>query len=652
MLDDPVVTDSEYDRLLRQLEALEEQNPELITSDSPTQRVGGEPLDEFEQVQHQVPMLSLDNSFDDDELKAFDQRVKDRLKIEEDIEYACEPKLDGIAVSLLYVNGILERGATRGDGNTGENITHNVRTIADVPLRLLGDDYPEVLEVRGEVYIPHKGFEQLNKEAIEKEDKVFANPRNAAAGSLRQLDPRIAAQRPLAMCCYGMGLVEKERVPLPDSHADTLRAFKQWGLRISSELDVVKGISGCINYYEKIAAKREKLGYDIDGIVFKVNQKQQQDVLGFVSRAPRWAIARKFPAQEEMTSLLDIDFQVGRTGTITPVARLEPVAVGGVMVSNATLHNRDEIERLDVQVGDVVIIRRAGDVIPKVVKVVKEKRKGKEKIIEFPSHCPICKSVLEQIEGEAAIRCTGGFICAAQRKEAIKHFVSRKAMDVEGLGEKLIDVLVDKELIQSVADLYRLSKEQLSALERMGEKSASNVLDSLEKSKQTTLPRFLYALGIREVGEATALNLAQHFGGLEAIAEADEDALCEVEDVGPVVAKFVKQFFENDNNQLLLKELQGSGIHWPVIDVVSQDLPLKGKTYVVTGKLEKMSRDEAKKELQLLGAKVAGSVSKNTYAVIAGPGAGSKLEKAEKLDIEVMDEEGFISLLKRYGDGE
>ncbi|KAA1188147.1 NAD-dependent DNA ligase LigA [Pseudohalioglobus sediminis] len=649
VLDDPSVPDAEYDRVLRALQQLEQDHPELVTPDSPTQRVGATPLEQFSQVAHEVPMLSLDNAFDADELAAFERRLLDRLgDSAAPIPYSCEPKLDGIAVSLLYRDGVLVRGATRGDGRTGEDITHNVRTVPSIPLQLRGSDYPGVLEVRGEVYMPRAGFEQLNEQARAEGSKPFVNPRNAAAGSLRQLDARITARRNLEMCCYGVGQVEEGELP-PEQSA-VLQQLNAWGLRINNEARVVEGIAACEEYYEYLAARRDALPYDIDGIVYKVNRIDQQQALGFISRSPRWAIARKFPAQEQMTRLLDVEFQVGRTGAVTPVARLEPVFVGGVTVSNATLHNRDEIERLGVQVGDTVVVRRAGDVIPQVVSVVAERRPKDARPIEFPSRCPVCGSPTERLEGEAVIRCMGGLVCAAQQKAAIKHFASRRALDIEGLGDKLVEQLVDEGLVASVASLYRLQKDQLLALERMGEKSADNLLAAIEKSKSTTLPRFIFALGIREVGEATAANLARHFGSWDALVAASEEQLLEVADVGPVVADHLRQFFDSSDSMALAAELRDLGMHWPDLDVVPADaLPLAGQTWVVTGKLEEMGRNEAKALLQQLGAKVAGSVSARTHCVVAGPGAGSKLTKARELGIEVIDEAGFIELLGSHG---
>ncbi|MEE8057334.1 MAG: NAD-dependent DNA ligase LigA [Pseudomonadales bacterium] len=646
-LDDPSIPDAEYDRLMRELQQLEVEHPDLINEDSPTQRVGAEPLEGFSQITYEVPMLSLDNVFNREELRDFEHRIRSRLGDETAFTFVCEPKLDGAAISLLYRSGKLARGATRGDGSVGEDITHNVRTIPSIPLVLLGEGYPEVLEVRGEIYIPKKGFDALNKRARINNEKLFVNPRNAAAGSLRMLDARITAERPLEMCCYSVGLVQGGE--LPSNHSAILEQLQQWGFRINSEMRVVDGVAACLEYHDYLLAKRSGLPYDIDGIVYKVNDLALQQQLGFTAKGPRWAIAHKFPAEEEITQLLGVDFQVGRTGAITPVARLEPVFVGSVTVSNATLHNRDEIERLGVMINDTVVVRRAGDVIPQVVKVVLDRRPENAIKIQFPDQCPMCESALERVEGEAVTRCTGGLICGAQQKQAIKHFASRKAMDVDGLGDKLVEQLVDEGLIQSVADLYQLTVEQLAELERMGEKSAENLVQALEASKSTTLPKFLFALGIREVGEATAANLAKHFGNLPTIQQATVEALLEVDDVGPIVAQHSYNFFTGEHSQGLLAALQQAGIHWPAIEVQSVDeLPLAGTTYVVTGTLETMGRNEAKEKLQNLGAKVAGSVSKKTSCVVAGPGAGSKLTKAQALGIDIIDEQGLIALLKKY----
>jgi DNA ligase (NAD+) len=647
-LDDPQITDADYDRLMFRLRELETQFPNSITPDSPTQRVGATPLSAFQTVVHEMPMLSLDNAFSDEDLLAFNQRVQDRLKSADDIEYACELKLDGIAVSLLYRDGLLVRGATRGDGTNGEDITQNVRTINSIPLRLLGSGYPSVLEVRGEIYMPKAGFNALNEKARAADEKLFVNPRNAAAGSLRQLDSRITASRPLEMCAYSVGWVDGGE--LPETHSGVLAALKTWGFLTNRETQVAKNIQEAMAFYRRIGEKRDALAYDIDGIVFKVNSRQLQDTLGFISRAPRWAIAYKFPAQEESTILLDVEFQVGRTGAVTPVARLQPVFVGGVTVSNATLHNRDEINRLGIKIGDTVIVRRAGDVIPQIVQVVENKRPVDARDILFPEHCPVCHSPVETIADEAVARCSGGLVCAAQRKEAIKHFASRKAMNVEGVGDKLVEQLVDLGLVNNLADIYALTRDQLAAMERMGEKSADNILAALENSKRTTLAKFIYALGIREVGESTARNFANYFGSFEAMAAADQESLQMVPDVGPVVAHFVAEFFAQESNRLAVAALRAAGIHWDNIEVASPDaLPLNGLTYVLTGTLEALSRDDAKAHLLALGAKVAGSVSAKTDYVVAGPGAGSKLAKAEELGLKVMGETGLLDLLREHG---
>ncbi len=646
-LDNPEISDAEYDRLLQRLKTLETQYPTLITADSPTQRVGATPLSEFATVVHETPMLSLDNAFSDEDVIAFNKRIQDRLKSADDIEYACEVKLDGIAVSLMYRDGVLVRGATRGDGTRGEDITQNVRTIASIPLKLVGKIFPDILEVRGEIYMPRAGFNAFNEKALALGEKLFVNPRNAAAGSLRQLDSRITANRTLEMCAYNTGLVEGDE--LPDRHTDILATLRNWGFLINRELQVAKNITECLAYYRRIQAIRNELAYDIDGIVFKVNSRILQEKLGFISRAPRWAIAYKFPAQEETTVLLDVEFQVGRTGAVTPVARLNPVFVGGVTVSNATLHNRDEINRLGVKIGDTVIVLRAGDVIPKIVAVVEAKRPANTRDIIFPETCPVCGSKVETAPGEAVARCDGGLICAAQRKEAIKHFVSRKAMNVEGLGDKLVEQLVELKLITNVADIYSLTREQLANLDRMGEKSADNILAALEISKKTTLAKFIYALGIREVGEATARNFAKAYGTFEAFAAADELGLQQVPDVGPVVAHFVYQFFQQEDNRAAIEQLKAVGIDWPNEIAAMVDLPLTGLTYVLTGTLETLNRDDAKAHLLALGAKVSGSVSAKTDYVVAGTSAGSKLQKAEELGIKVLSEADLIDLLTRHG---
>jgi DNA ligase (NAD+) len=647
VLDDPDIPDAEFDRLYNQLLALEEAHPELVTHDSPTQRVGSTPLTAFDQIQHQMPMLSLDNVFNEEDLRAFNQRIQDRLKLEEVIEFAAEPKLDGLAISLRYEQGELIYAATRGDGTTGENVTQNVRTMKSVPLRLLGTDFPAVLEVRGEVFMPKAGFDRLNRLAKEKGDKEFANPRNAAAGSLRQLDPEITASRPLSLYCYSTGVVEGG--VMADTHYETLRQLRDFGLPVCGEIKRLHGVDECLAYYEDISKRRDNLPYDIDGIVYKVNSIELQNRLGFVARAPRWAIAHKFPAQEEISRIIDVDFQVGRTGAITPVARLEPVFVGGVTVSNATLHNMDEIRRKDVRVGDQVIVRRAGDVIPEVARVVPGSRKKPLAEIKMLAHCPVCDSVIEQVEGEAIARCTGGLYCQAQRAEAIKHFASRKAMDIDGLGDKLVEQLVDEDLIHTSADLYQLSAETLASLERMAEKSASNLVAALEKSKHPALSRFIYALGIREVGETTAMNLANEFKTLSAVQKADYDQLIEVQDIGPIVAQHIVNFFQQQHNLEVIDQLLAAGIKVQAVkQAAAEDLPdseFFGKTIVITGTLPTMSRDEAKQKLVAAGAKVTGSVSAKTDYLLAGDKAGSKLSKAEKLGVQVIDEAAMLALL-------
>ncbi|WP_105573647.1 NAD-dependent DNA ligase LigA [Cronobacter sakazakii] len=647
VMDAPEVPDAEYDRLMRELRALEEAHPELVTPDSPTQRVGAAPLTEFSQVRHEVPMLSLDNVFDEASFLAFNKRVQDRLKSTDALVYCCELKLDGLAVSLLYENGLLVRAATRGDGTTGEDITLNVRTIRAIPLKLRGDNIPARLEVRGEVFLPQAGFEKINEEARRTGGKVFANPRNAAAGSLRQLDPRVTAKRPLTFFCYGVGLLEGGE--LPRSHMERLQQFKTWGLPVSERIRLVKTPEEVLAFYHQVEADRPTLGFDIDGVVIKVDSLELQEQLGFVARAPRWAVAFKFPAQEQMTTVRDVEFQVGRTGAITPVARLEPVQVAGVLVSNATLHNADEIARLGLRIGDKVVIRRAGDVIPQVVNVVLSERPEETRPVVFPAQCPVCGSDVERVEGEAVTRCTGGLICGAQRKEALKHFVSRRAMDVDGMGDKIIDQLVEKEYVHTPADLFRLTAGKLTGLDRMGPKSAQNLVNALEKAKETTFARFLYALGIREVGEATAAGLAAHFGTLEALINASIDDLQKVPDVGIVVATHVFNFFEEESNRAVIHDLtEEVGIHWPAPQVVKAeeiDSPFAGKTVVLTGTLSQMSRDDAKARLAALGAKVSGSVSKKTDLLIAGEAAGSKLAKAQELGIEVIDEAEMLRLL-------
>ena len=645
--DAPVLSDAEFDNLFRQLRQIETDHPELITEDSPTQRVGSKPLEGFTQVRHEMAMLSLDNAFSEEDLHDFERRIKTRLETSSMIEYACEPKIDGIAVSLLYENGMFVRGATRGDGTTGEDITQNIRTIESVPLRLMSTGYPARLEVRGEVYIAKSTFREFNRAAEQVGEKVFANPRNAAAGSVRQLDAKLTAKRKLTMFCYSAGLVEAGE--LPGKQSEILAQFKKWGLRVNPIIDVVSGSDACVDYYNRILGARDELNYEIDGVVFKVNDIALQSRLGLLTRTPRWAIAHKFPAEEGRTRLLDVEFQVGRTGAITPVARLEPVKVGGVTISNATLHNMDEIDRLGLLIGDTVLIQRAGDVIPKIVRVFVEERDGKTKPIEMPTRCPACGSEILLAESEVIARCSGGLVCQAQRKESIRHFASRLALDIEGLGDKLVEQLVDQEMIENPADLYRLQESDLLRLERMAPKSANNLLMALGVSKTTTLPRFIYALGIGEVGESTSRNLAVYFGDLETLRAASEEQLQQVPDVGPIVAAKIHGFFAQQVNQGVIDSLLDSGITWPEEERKVNLNALMGKTFVLTGSLTGMTRHEAKAKLQALGAKVSGSVSKNTSFVVAGEAAGSKLSKAEGLGIPVLDEQGLTALLNEHG---
>ncbi|HDZ08959.1 NAD-dependent DNA ligase LigA [Pseudohongiella sp.] len=668
----PEIPDVDYDRLFDRLVELETAFPQLLTPDSPTQRVGDKPLAGFTQVKHDVPMMSLAKVFNDSDLADFETRILKRLEIEdEDAEppvYSCEPKIDGVAVSLLYEQGLLVRAATRGDGVTGEDITHNVRTIGSIPLRLgTGDsperlEVPDRLEVRGEIYMTRSGFAAMNEEAERSEDgRTFVNPRNAASGALRQLDPRIAAKRPLRFFTYSALVKGTEgfselNPSVPFTHSGILELLGQWGLPLNPERAVVSGYQACLAYANQLLAKRDQLDYEIDGAVIKVDNIRLQNELGSNARTPRWAMAYKFPAEEASTTVNDVEFQVGRTGTITPVARLEPVFVGGVTVSNATLHNMDEIERLGLRIGDRVILRRAGDVIPKIVSVVKgTSLKGTEGFTELNpsvpfteitmlSTCPACDSPVEK-DGDVLYRCTGGLICPAQRKESLRHFCSRAALDIEGLGEKLVEQLVDADMVKTVADVFTLNKEDLLSLERMGEKSADNLLAAIDKSRSTTLPRLLYGLGIREVGEATALSLATHFGSLEKLMQADQEALEQVADVGPIMAEHIAHFFANEENDKVIAQLRERGVTWPEHQAQSVSDELAGQTWVLTGTLETMTRDEARAALQALGAKVSGSVSKKTSCVVAGPGAGSKLDKANELGVKVIDEQGLIDLL-------
>jgi DNA ligase (NAD+) len=643
VLDDPEVPDAEYDRLMRELETIESDFPELVTADSPTQRVSGTPMDGFETVLHRVPMLSLGNAFSDDEVADFQRRVSQGLE-RDDITFVAEPKLDGVAISLTYVEGLLTTAATRGDGERGEDVTANVRTIRAVPLKLHGDGWPSLLEVRGEIYMPRAGFEIFNRKAVKKGEKPLVNPRNGAAGSLRQLDPRLTAKRPLAFFAYSTAT----RNHLPDTQFETLARLRDWGIPVNPEVRLVRGLDGCLDYHKRMEALRPGLGYDIDGVVYKVDRFDQQGFLGFVSKAPRWALAHKFPAEEEMTRLLDIDIQVGRTGALTPVARLEPVFVGGVTVTNATLHNEDEIRRKDVRSGDWVVVRRAGDVIPEVARAIHQRRQTELAEFQMPDTCPECGSAVERVEGEAVTRCTGGLICPAQRKHSIRHFATRKAMDIEGLGDKLIDQLVETGLVHTVADLYHLNHEQIASMERMGGKSAENLLKALEASKEPPLDRLLYALGIREVGEVTAHSLAAYFKTMEALQEADEETLVEVSDVGPIVASHVAAFFQQEDNRMVIQALQDAGVDWQALEDKTGEQPLAGETWVLTGALS-MPRIQAKNLLESLGAKVTGSVSAKTSTLLAGEAAGSKLAKAQKLDVRVISESDFVEYLGTQG---
>jgi DNA ligase (NAD+) len=647
VLDAPSVPDSEYDRLFRELQALETQHPNLITSDSPTQRVGGAALKAFDSVTHNTPMLSLNNAFEESELAAFDKRIRDSLGIEE-INYAVEPKFDGLALTLRYEDGVFVQGATRGDGYSGEDVTHNLRTIRAIPQKLVTNKPPKLLEVRGEVLILKRDFEKLNRDQESRGEKLFANPRNAAAGSLRQLDPKITASRPLTFFAYGLGAAEG--VPILTTHSSAMDYLESLRLPVCVERSTVKGLQGLLSYYQAIGNKRNALPFDIDGVVYKVNAFNQQNELGFVSRAPRWAIAHKFPAQEALTVVQAIEVQVGRTGAITPVARLNPVFVGGVNVTNATLHNQDEIDRKDVRVGDTVSVRRAGDVIPEVVSVVLEKRPTasiKFNLLESINHvCPVCGSHVIRQEDESVARCTGGLFCQAQRKQAILHFASRRALDIEGLGEKLVDQLVDAGLVHSLSDIYSLDLATLSSLDRMAEKSAQNIIDALNHSKKTTLARFIYGLGIRNVGEATAKDLARYYGNINAVLDADIDSLQQVPDIGPIVAESIVQFFAESHNREVIAKLIAAGIHWQDSAGTSTTTgALAGKTFVLTGTLPTLSRDQAKEMLEAAGAKVSGSVSKKTDYIVAGAEAGSKLTKAEELGVIIIDESALLKLL-------
>jgi DNA ligase (NAD+) len=654
VLDDPEVPDAEYDRLMRELNALEATHPDLVASDSPTQRVGAAPAAAFAEVVHRAPMLSLDNAFTDDEVLAFDRRARERLGSEAELQYSAEPKLDGLAISVLWQDGVLVQAATRGDGSRGEDVTANLRTIRSVPLRLRGTA-PRLLEARGEVFMTLAGFERMNAQAEARGDKVFVNPRNAAAGALRQLDARITATRPLDIFFYGIGVVEG--AGLPARHSELLATLRDWGLRTCPEAATVPGAAGCLDYYRALGARRASLPYQIDGVVYKVDSLADQQRLGFVSRAPRWAVAHKFPADEELTTVRDIDFQVGRTGALTPVARLAPVFVGGVTVSNATLHNMDEVERKDVRVGDTVVVRRAGDVIPEVARVLSERRPADARRVSLPEACPVCGAPVVREPEEAVARCTGGYFCSAQRKERLRHFAARRALDIEGLGEKLIEQLVDAGWVESPADLYELDAARLAGLERMGERSATKIIEALERSKSTRLSRFLFALGIRDVGESTALALERYLGSLDVLMAADAGRLQQVPDVGPVVAARIVEFFANDANRAVIGRLRRAGLNWPETEPLpladdaapasaGDALPLQGLGFVVTGTLASLSRADAEERLRALGARVAGSVSRRTSFVVAGTDAGSKLRRAVELGVPVLDENQLLQVLE------
>ncbi|MGP1959953.1 MAG: NAD-dependent DNA ligase LigA [Arsenophonus sp. NC-TX2-MAG3] len=647
VLNTPKISDAEYDRMMQELKKIEADHPEWITGDSPTQRVGAPPLKTFKQVHHKIPMLSLDNVFDEESYLAFDKRVHDRLKKNTPLTFCCELKLDGLAVTLLYEQGKLVQAATRGDGTTGENITTNIRTIRAIPLRLISDNIPARIEIRGEVFMTHRGFKKLNEEARRNDGKIFSNPRNAAAGSLRQLDPCITAKRPLTFFCYGFGLLAGGK--LPPSQYKCLIQFKKWGLPVSDKIALCKNSQQVLDYYHQVKHQRLSLGFDIDGVVVKVDLLSLQEELGFVARAPRWATAFKFPAQEQITLLHDVEFQVGRTGVITPVARLEPVQVAGVTISNATLHNANEIERLGIRIGDTVIIRRSGDVIPQIINVLTERRSPNSQKIRFPVHCPACGSTIERIEGETVIRCTGGLTCAEQRKGALKHFVSCRAMNIKGMGSKIIDQLVDKKYVTTAADLYHLNINILAKLEHIGLKSAQNLINTLNKSKRTTLARFIYALGIREVGEVIARNLAIHYVTLTSLMVTDMKSLKMVPGVGETVAKHVINFFHEQYNCNMINELVNEiDISWPTIVTKKTNSPFTGKTLVLTGTLNYLTRNELKAKLILLGAKVTGSVSKKTNLVIAGKTVSSKLKKANELGIKIINENELMMLLEDH----
>ena len=644
VLDDPELADAEFDALFDRLVELEKDHPRLVTPDSPTQRVGAAPSARFAAVAHELPMLSLDKCASEEEFVDWEARCRTRVGYEGELEFTCEPKIDGVAVSLIYENGTLVRGATRGDGSNGEDISANVRTVAAVPLRLLGDGYPETLEVRGEIYMPLAGFRAFNEAAAKTGERLLVNPRNAAAGSLRQLDPKLTASRPLSMYCYSAGLRGAWR---PETQWQVLEAFKRWGLRVNERVVRVRGVQSCLEYVRGLVGDRRSLGYDVDGVVVKVNAFAMQDALGNVTRRPRWAVAYKYPAEEATTELRGVEFQVGRTGAITPVARLAPVFVGGATVSNATLHNMDEVERLDLRLGDTVMVHRAGDVIPQVTKVIESKRPEAARSVAMPERCPACGTLIERPQGEAVARCPAGLTCPAQRKESLKHFASRLAMDIEGLGDKLVEQLVERGMVAGPADLYGLDADALESLDRMGPKSAGNLIDALNASKHTTFARFIYSLGIREVGETTAANLANHFRRLDELRGASEEVLNEVPDVGPIVASRIRNFFDDAHNQEVVGRLIAQGIDWPAPSKPARS-PLAGERWVLTGTLTAMTRNEAKARLVRLGAKVTGSVSASTTRVVAGPGAGSKAQKAEELEIPMMDEAEFVEALEKH----
>lgn len=647
VMDNPSVPDAEYDRCFKTLHALEAQYPHYLTSDSPTQRVGATPASALQPVAHHQPMLSLSNVFNSDELQAFIKRVSEKVNLDEkNLLFTCEPKLDGLAINLTYEKGVLIHAATRGDGAVGENVTNNIKTITAVPLKLMTEQVPMLIEVRGEVYMPKAGFSAMNEEARRHGDKTFANPRNAAAGSLRQLNPAITANRPLAIYCYGIGACEG--YTLPNSHFKQLELLREMGFRVSPESKIAQGFVGCLAYYEAMQVRRDTLPFEIDGVVYKVDNIALQKTLGYVARSPRFACAHKFPASEEITTLLSVDFQVGRTGALTPVARLHPVSVGGVTVSNATLHNLDEITRKDIRIGDVVIVRRAGDVIPEVVSVVTEKRPTHTEYIQMPRTCPVCDAEVVREADEAVARCTGGLFCKAQLQRMIWHFASRKAMHIDGLGEAIIEQLIDANLINDVSDLYKLTQEKLVNLSRMGKKSAENLLNSIKQSKKTTFNRFLYALGIREIGEASARILAEHFKSIETLKEASLEQLMELKDIGPVGAAYIMHFFAQKHNLEVINKLIDSGVHWPIsesVQVADEQHPFYHKTMVLTGTLTTMAREEAKAKLLAVGANVTGSVSTKTDFVVVGSDAGSKLDKAVQLGVRILDENTFLELL-------